>query len=286
MNNNVISQRPSWVNTNISTNVNIHNRWSNVMQNRPPGFATTLPAERRYYWNQWGGGVRTNWNSARYHNCFNDHWWSTHYHGVAGWHYCYHYNRYPWAYWWRRPAWTAFGTWFVWSAQYPAQWSQPVYYDYGTGGNVIYQDNSVYLGDQRIASAEEFAMSAADLATVPPPESQEVAEAEEWMPLGTFALSTSKSDVDPTRILQLAVNRQGILSGTLYNSETDVAQTIQGQVDQQTQRVAFRIGESENVIAETGLYNLTQDEAPLLVHFGPDRVETYLLIRLEEPVEK
>jgi hypothetical protein len=56
-------------------------------------------------------------------------------------------------------------------------------------------------------------------------------------------------------------------------------------VDKQTQRVAFRIGESESLVAETGLSNLTQDEAPLLVHFGPEQTEDYLLVRLEQPEE-
>jgi hypothetical protein len=32
-----------------------------------------------------------------------------------------------------------------------------------------------------------------------------------------------------------------------------------------------------------GLYNLTNDEVPLLVHFGPDRQEPRTLIRLKQP---
>ena len=42
-------------------------------------------------------------------------------------------------------------------------WSQPVYYDYGQGGNVVYENNSVYIDGQQVASAEEFAESAAVL---------------------------------------------------------------------------------------------------------------------------
>ena len=45
--------------------------------------------------------------------------------------------------------------------------------------------------------------------------------------------------------------------------------------------MAFRIGESDSVVAETGLYNLTQEEAPVLIHFGTERTENYLLVRLE-----
>jgi hypothetical protein len=37
------------------------------------------------------------------------------------------------------------------------------------------------------------------------------------------------------------------------------------------------------VVVETGLGNLTRNEAAALVHYGPDQVETWLLVRLEEP---
>ena len=121
------------------------------------------------------------------------------------------------------------------------------------------------------------------MATVPPPPEDVNLEEEEWLPLGTFAVSSNEKDLEPSRVLQLAVNRDGIISGTLYNESTDQAESIQGQVDKETQRVAFRVGESEDVIVESGLYNLTQEEAPVLVHFGTDRVEDWLLIRLEAP---
>ena len=145
----------------------------------------------------------------------------------------------------------------------------------------MYVNNLVYVGGEQVATAEEFAMSAMDLATVPPPQSDEEAVAAEWMPLGTFAVSTNVKDVEPSQVVQLAVNKAGIISGTLYNIDTDQAQAVQGQIDKETQRVAFRLGESEVVVAETGLYNLTQDESPLHVHFGLDRTEEYLLVRLE-----
>jgi hypothetical protein len=38
--------------------------------------------------------------------------------------------------------------------------------------------------------------------------------------------------------------------------------------DKQTQRVAFTVGENTTNVVETGLYNLTKDEAPCLIHFG------------------
>jgi hypothetical protein len=37
---------------------------------------------------------------------------------------------------------------------------------------------------------------------------------------------------------------------------------------------------------ETGLFNLTQEETPLLAHLGPSRTTTYLLARLPEPAHE
>jgi hypothetical protein len=213
-------------------------------------------------------------------NWFSYNWWNEHPHPWGGWHYSYAFARYPAYDWWRIPTWNALTSWFTWAA--PAICVQPIYYDYGPGGNVVYQDKQVFVGEQGVASVADFAQSAAALATVPPPENEEQAAQAEWMPLGTFTVSSSENDTDPSRVLQLAVDKAGVISGTLYNQKTDRTVTVQGQVDKETQRVAFRFGESD-VVAETGLYNLTQHEVPLLVHFGDTRVDNYLLVRLDAP---
>ena len=106
------------------------------------------------------------------------------------------------------------------------------------------------------------------------------------MPLGTFVVSSNQKDTEPTRYAQLAVDKQGIVSGTISDDATDITQTLLGRVDKDTQRVAMRIGESEDIVVETGLYNLTQEEAPIMVHYGPDRIENWLLVRLEQPEDQ
>lgn len=265
--------------------MNINNRWNTAIT-RPahPGWYRP-PSNRLSYWRGWGDGVRHHWNHwGHYGGWFNGAWWGGHYCPIGGWHYHYWRHNRPWGYWWTVPAWSSFNNWFTWQAPVSA-WSQPVYYDYGAGGNVVYQDNSVYIGGTEVATAEEFAASAMDLATVEPPASEEVAEETEWMPLGTWAVSTDERDTDPNLVVQLAVSREGIVSGTLYNTQTDQSQAIQGKVDRETQRLAMRFGENEEMVAETGLYNLTQDQAPVLVHFGADHTENYLLIQLDQPEE-
>ncbi len=278
--NRVINNRPNWANINNNRLAGINNRWQSQVGGLR-NWNTRFPA-RTAYWHGWANGVRSRWGNYNRFGWFNNAWWRRHYHPFAGWHYSYAFNRYPWTYWWSVPTFVGLTNWFAWSA--PAGvWTQPIYYDYGPGGNVVYQDNSVYINGQPVATADEFAQSAAALATVPPPPDQAAAEKAEWMPLGTFGISANEKDVSPTRVIQLAVDKQGVISGTLYNTETDESQTVQGQVDKDTQRVALRFGDSQDIVAETGLYNLTQDEAPLLVHFGKEKVENWLLVRLKQP---
>jgi hypothetical protein len=280
-NNVAISNRPTWANIDRNQITNINNRWQNQIgglnnwQNVHPN--------RAAYWAGWGAGVHSAYH-WHYHNpgCFRGDWWYSHPHSWCGWHYGYGFTYRPWNYWWTVPTYAACVNWFTWSA--PQQvWAQPVYYDYGQGGNVVYNDNSVYINGEKVASTTEFAQSAADLATVAPPADEETAKKSEWLALGTFTVSSGEKDVEPNRIIQLAVNKDGVVSGTLYNTETDLTQSVQGKVDKDTQRVAIRITESENLVAETGLYNLTQEQAPVLVHFGAEKVENWLFVRLEDP---
>ena len=276
-----ISNRPTWANIDRGRVTSINNRW----QNQIGGMHNWrgVHPNRAAFWAGWGVGVHS---SFRWHHrnpgCFRGNWWYGHPCRWGGWNYGYGFANRPWRFWWTVPTYAACVNWFTWQAP-PTVWAQPVYYDYGQDGNVVYNRNSVYINGDQVATSTEFAQSAADLATVPAPASEEEAQKAEWLALGTFTVSAGEKDVDPTRIVQLAVSKEGIVSGTLYNTETDETQTIQGQVDKETQRVAVRIGEGEDIVVETGLYNLTQAEAPVLVHFGPEKVENWLLVRLDDP---
>ena len=62
-----------------------------------------------------------------------------------------------------------------------------------------------------------------------------------------------------------------------------MTQPIQGSVDGKTQRAAWTIGDNTQVVSETGISNLTEDETEMLIHYGADRTEQWTLVRLEEP---
>lgn len=106
----------------------------------------------------------------------------------------------------------------------------------------------------------------------------------EWLPLGTFAL-TREAVNDSQAMLELAVNKQGVLAGTYYNQATQVSRSLEGMLDQASQRAAigFADGMNADVVLETGIQNLTQDQAPALLHQGQDRSGPILLVRLQAP---
>jgi len=39
-------------------------------------------------------------------------------------------------------------------------------------------------------------------------------------------------------------------------------------------------------VLETGLYNLTQPQTPVLMHFGILQTQTWFLVRLEQPAKE
>jgi hypothetical protein len=85
--------------------------------------------------------------------------------------------------------------------------------------------------------------------------------------------------------MQLQIAEDGTIGGTYYNSVSESTQTLQGAVDKETQRAAWSVGDKSQTIVETGLYNLTKDEAPALLHFGTEKTQNWLLVRMDEPDE-
>jgi hypothetical protein len=177
--------------------------------------------------------------------------------------------------WWRHATWAAATGWII-----GASFGAPRYYDYDSG--IYYEDEAVYVDGTRVASAEEYYDQAIRLAQSAP--KVEDTAAEDWLPLGVFALSREGND-SSNMVLQLAVNKEGVIQGTYYNTSTDTERPIKGMVDKKTQRAAwtFADGKNTDVIMETGLYNLTKDDTEALVHFGENTTQKWRLVRLQEP---
>ena len=232
----------------MQINQQVNNRYRNI-QNRP-------------FTAGWWGRHPSTLPARRYH-----HW---------------HHRPHPRpGYWWRWTTAAAVTSWVAYG------WTSPVYYSYGSGGNVYYQDNTVYVDGQEHCSADEYYQQATEIAGSVPQISDAQAEQIEWMPLGVFAL-TQEGASDTNLLLQLAVSKEGMIAGTLLNETTGSSRPVEGMVDRDTQRAAWSPvdGKNTDVVMETGLYNLTENEAAALVHFGKEQTQTWVMVRLDEPQDQ
>src|SRR5262249_24871982 len=148
--------------------------------------------------------------------------------------------------------------WLAWDAAYP------IYYDdMGNGEADLYYDES----------SPQYAAAS----PTPPPQG-------DWMPLGVFpAAKTATQAAYSNMYVQLALNRNGDVSGTYYNASTDKAVELVGSVDSETQQATWQISDNPNSpTMVAGLYNLTQDVAPVQVVFPNNSQQNWVLVRIEQ----
>lgn len=141
--------------------------------------------------------------------------------------------------WWRGPNWIVINNWLGYG------WDYPYYYDYG---------DSTYYPDYEYAA--------------PAPQPSNLVVAADWMPLGVFALSqTPEQSADAYLFFQLAVSKDGAIGGTYYNASTDQTADVTGVVDRDTQEAAFQFSGEDAPLIHVGLYNLQQDQTPVVIDF-------------------
>jgi hypothetical protein len=66
---------------------------------------------------------------------------------------------------------------------------------------------------------------------------------------------------------------------------TGETQSVEGMADKKSQRAAWGVAGKERPIMETGIYNLTQDTAPALVHVAVGQTQQWLIVRIPEPTQ-
>jgi hypothetical protein len=212
-----------------------------------------------------GNYVRQNFH---YYNAFNPGWYAR-YPGawfVAGW---------TAARIWSTPSWGTVATY----CDYP---ESPVYYDYGT--TVVYQGDTVYVDGESAGTPEEYAEQAQEIAAVGQ-DAKVTDKADDWESLGVFALVQGEEKTS-YNIFQLAINKDGIIKGNYYNALTDATEPVTGSVDKKTQRAAWTVGKNKTPLYEAGIANLTKEETTVLVHFGKDQTQQFMLVRVEQPASE
>jgi hypothetical protein len=186
-------------------------------------------------------------------------------------------------------AWAPTG-WAAGAAWTPATWASvaghcgygnntPVSYNYGD--NVTCIGGNVVINGQPAGTAEEFSQQADEIAEYGT--NAELTSSDQWMPLGVFALVRDENQ-HPQLIMQLAVNQQGLIRGNYTDEVTDATLPVHGAVDEKTQRSAWTVGDNKYSVMEAGLSNLTQGEAPALMHKN-GTTQRWLLVRLDQPSE-
>jgi hypothetical protein len=200
--------------------------------------------------------------------------------------------------WWGRQRWFRgrdigfYNPWWWWdSCGWPgladfcgADWTDPIFYDYGA--NVIDQNGQVYMDGEDRESAADYAQETAPFAA--PAEAPDAPgppvvlnEPAEWKPFGVFAL-TQEQNGDAIMFFQLSVNRAGIISGAFTNVLADDTEPVAGSIDKQSQKAVWHVGDKTSTFYEAGAYNLTQDVTPVLIHFDGGS-QTWLLVRIPSP---
>ena len=199
-----------------------------------------------------------------YYNCFRPGWYNLH----PG---CWFATGWLAGAAWATPSWTVVNNYLGFG---------PQPYTYNYGDDIVYQDNNVYVAGQPAGTAEQYAQQATTIA-----EAGQTASAPkdaDWQALGVYALVQGEEKTS-NNIFQLAVNKEGIIRGNYYDGLMDTTTEVFGSVDKKTQRAAWTIGKKKDRVFEAGVYNLTQAEVPVLVHFGADQTQQWMLVRMEQP---
>jgi hypothetical protein len=222
--------------------------------------------------------VRNHWWGRRDFDRFpfRSGWWGRGY-GWSFWDDCaFRYNR-PF-YWW---GWTTCPILTSWC---DFGWSTPYYWDYGYGEYIYCNNGVVYVNGAWYQPAPVFYAQTLKVIDAAPVITPEIAPQVEWLPLGVFAVTPDGLN-EADLMAQLAVTKEGVIGGTVFDQKTGKSYAIQGTIDKNTQRAMWSFTNDQNVrvVMETSVNNLTQNESTGLVHYGPNDQRVVEIVRLQDP---
>ena len=193
------------------------------------------------------------------------------------------YARYPLA--WYPAGWGVGAPWLytTWDslAAFTSYPETLMYYDYGT--SVVYQGDQVYINGDSVGTQEQYAKQASQIAEAG--KNAQVSKDDTWLSLGVFAILDA-DETDTKYVVQLAINKVGVLRGNLVNTATSETTPIYGSVGTKSERAAWIVGDAKTPVYEVGIANLTRNETTMLLHISKGNSRQYTLVRLEQPEGK
>lgn len=198
-------------------------------------------------------------------NRFNNQFWQAH-----NYHPNYYNARQDWA---RAATWGSAYGWLGWGGA-----AAPIYYDDGSAYS--------YPADQSYAQSTTNYYSDNSVNIVQPQQPQQQVATDNsdqnWLPLGLFYVASEQNTSSPpVMFFQLALGKDGSISGSYYNQGTDQVYPVEGVTDSSTQKAVWKMSTGTNPpIFETGLYNLTLPNTSVQVHFG-DMVQNWIMVRMQ-----
>jgi hypothetical protein len=175
--------------------------------------------------------------------------------------------------WWRGAAWSSLAGSLGWG------WGAPLYYDESGNSQEVTPDDQ--SDSSNITTGYTDSNYPQTSTSYTPAQTSS-----EWIPLGVFAVGkTAAQAAYSNMFLQLAMNKQGEIKGTYFNSGTNAVYELEGSVDKDTQQAAWMKAENASAnspIMVTGLYNLTQDVVPVQIFFNQNNQQSWSLVRLSQ----
>jgi hypothetical protein len=194
-------------------------------------------------------------------------WWNNYHHGpqpfTPAW-YAQHPNAWhathPYADEWAVATAAALGSWLGW-----AYAPEPSY----SSTTIIYQD-APDAPDETDTLAEVYTDASPSDVALP---------SGDWLPLGVYSLLAAP-DLPPMQLVQLSVDRQGILRGVYYDVVTNTSHDVVGSLDADTHEAQWTLQSNPNLAFRAAVDQLTQPEGVVEVTL-PGGVEQWHLVRME-----
>ncbi len=213
-----------------------------------------------------------NWQNGGQHPRNAQAWWNNYQNGPQpfspAW-YAQHPNAWhathPYAGRWPVASVAVVGTWLGWAAVPQETYSSTtIYFD----GEPVYTDES-----EAVAGQYDVDASPADVEL----------PAGDWLPLGVYSLVTAP-DQDPMQLVQLAVDRNGVVRGVYYDAVTNTSHNVVGSIDRDTQNAQWTLESNPDLAFQTGIDQLTQPTGVVEVTL-PSGVQEWQLVRLANTPE-